>query len=65
MGSLETNIEENAKAPAKVQGDSGAVEQFPLSEQIAADRYLASKAASRTKGLGGIKFVKISSSGAV
>ena len=44
---LDVTIEQNAKGPAKVSGDSGSVEQHPLPDQIAADRYLASKDASK------------------
>lgn len=49
---LNDAIEENAKGPAKASGDSGSVEQHPLPDQIAADRYLASKSATQRKGLG-------------
>jgi len=49
---LEDKIRENAQAPAKASGDQGSVEQHPLPDQIAADRYLASKQASRRKGFG-------------
>jgi len=57
------NISENAKQPAKVSSDGVSVEQHPLSEQIAADKYLASKNATQRKGLG-IKFSKLSPPGA-
>jgi hypothetical protein len=49
---LESAIQENAQGPAKASGDSGSVEQHPLPDQIAADRYLESKKAARGKGLG-------------
>lgn len=49
---LSQTIEDNAKAPAKASGDSGSMEQHPLPDQIAADRYLESKKAARSKGLG-------------
>jgi hypothetical protein len=45
-------ISESAKGPAKASGDSGSMEQHPLPDQIAADRYLESKKAARSKGLG-------------
>ena len=61
---LDNSIKTNAEGPAKASGDSGSVEQHKLSEQIAADKYLESKKASRTKGLG-IKLVKLSPGGAV
>ena len=49
---LDTKIRENAAGPKRASGDSGSVEQHPLNDQIAADRYLASKKATRSKGLG-------------
>jgi len=45
-------IVDSAKGPAKAAGDSGSMEQHPLPDQIAADRYLESKKAARKKGLG-------------
>ncbi len=45
-------IRENAQGPMRARGDSGEVEQHPLPDQIAADRYLASKEAAKAKGLG-------------
>jgi hypothetical protein len=45
-------ILDNATSPAKASGDSGSMEQHPLPDQIAADRYLESKKAARGKGLG-------------
>ena len=61
---LDDNIKTNANGPAKASGDSGSVEQHKLSDQIAADKYLESKKASRAKGLG-IKLAKISPGGTV
>ena len=49
---LDTQIRDNAAGPKKATGDSGSVEQHPLNDQIAADRYLASKQAARSRGLG-------------
>ena len=49
---LENTIRENAQGPAEARGDSGAMKQHGLSEQIAADRYLASKEAARSKRRG-------------
>lgn len=40
---LKDEIRENASGPAKASGDAGSVEQHKLSEQIAADKHLASK----------------------
>ena len=59
---LDNSIKTNAEGPAKASGDSGSVEQHRLSDQIAADKYLESKKASRAKGLG-IKLTKISPGG--
>ena len=49
---LDTNIRNNASSPKRASGDSGSIEQHPLADQIAADRYLASKQAARSKSLG-------------
>ena len=57
-------IRDNASGPKRASGDSGSVEQHSLSEQIAADKYLESKKASRSQGLG-IKLAKISPGGTV
>ena len=61
---LDNSIRTNAEGPAKASGDSGSVEQHKLSEQIAADKYLESRKASRGKGLG-VKLAKISPGGTV
>jgi hypothetical protein len=50
--SLDETIRTNATGPSKASGDSGSMEQHPLPDQIAADRYLESKKAARGKGLG-------------
>jgi hypothetical protein len=47
-----------------VTSDGVSVEQHSLADQIAADKYLASKNATQRKGLG-IKFSKLSPSGTV
>lgn len=49
---LEDTIRENAAGPAKAAGDAGSVEQHKLPDQIAADRYLASKEATKSKSHG-------------
>ena len=56
---LEDAIKENAAGPAKASGDSGSMEQHPLPDQIAADKYLANKKAmaSPTLGLRRLKIV--------
>jgi len=61
---LDNSIKENAAGPRKASGDSGSVEQHGLADQIAADKYLESKKASRSKGLG-IKLAKVSPGGTV
>lgn len=61
---LDNTIKTNATAPRSASGDSGSVEQHPLSDQIAADKYLESKKASRAKGLG-VKFAKLAPGGTV
>ncbi|HUU95699.1 MAG TPA: hypothetical protein VM487_08155 [Phycisphaerae bacterium] len=61
---IKTAIEESAVGPRRASGDSGSVEQHPLPDQIAADRYVASRTASRKKGLG-IKLLKIVAPGSV
>jgi len=59
---LSQAIETSAEGPKKASGDSGSVEQHSLTDQIAADKYLESKKASRTQGLG-IKLTRISPGG--
>ena len=56
-------IEKNAKGPAKASTDAGSAEQHPLTEQIEADRYLASKEAAQTKKRG-LRFNKLVPPGA-
>ena len=55
---VDNKIRENAAGPKKATGDSGSIEQHALADQIAADRYLASKQATRSKGLG-IRLAKL------
>lgn len=55
---LDQTIRDNADGPAKASGDSGSMEQHKLSDQIAADRYLASKQAAKSKRLG-LRITKI------
>lgn len=49
---LQDTIRENAAGPKRAKGDSAEMEQHSLPDQIAADRYLASKSAASSKGLG-------------
>ena len=55
---LDNQLRENAAGPRRASGDSGSIEQHALADQIAADRYLASKQAARSKGLG-IRLAKL------
>jgi hypothetical protein len=55
---LEQSILDNAQGPAEAHGDSGGMRQHSLSEQIEADRYLASKRAAKKRGLG-IRLTKL------
>ena len=59
---LQDTIRESAAGPKRAAGDSGSVEQHSLTEQIEADRYLASKEAAK-KGLG-VKMTKVVPPGA-
>jgi hypothetical protein len=63
MTELDDTIRQNARGPAKAAGDAGSVEQHKLSEQIEADKYLASKEASKSKRRG-LQFNKIVPPGA-
>ncbi len=60
---IEDAIKRNASGPKSAEVDGQKVEQHSLPDQIAADEYLASKKAvkSRTSGL---KFSKLCHSGA-
>jgi len=49
---IEQAIADNAAGPAKAAGDSTSFEQHKLPDQIAADKYLANKAAMKRKGFG-------------
>ena len=55
---LDDALRSNASGPRRARGDSAEIEQHPLADQIAADRYLASKNAAKNKGLG-IRFKKL------
>ena len=60
---LEEVIRQNAEGPAKAAGDSGSMEQHKLPDQIAADKYLASKEAAKSKSRG-LRFNKLVPPGA-
>ncbi len=57
-------IAKNAAGPKSAEVDGQRVEQHTLTEQIAADKYLASKDAVKRRG-SGLKFSKMTHSGAV
>lgn len=63
MAEIEDSIRTNAEGPAKASGDAGSVEQHKLTDQIEADRYLASKQAAKSKHRG-LVFNKIVPPGA-
>ena len=56
---LDNAIRENANGPAKASSDGTSIEQHTLADQIAADKYLASKRAGRNpaKALTRVKIV--------
>ena len=60
---LSDAIRENASGPAKASGDAGSVEQHKLTDQIAADKHLASKSAADSKHRG-LRFNKLVPPGA-
>ena len=60
---LTDKIRDNAAGPAKASVDGQSVEQHSIADQIAADRYLASKRATGGRGLG-IKTTKLVPPGA-
>jgi hypothetical protein len=60
---LEDTIRQNAEGPAKAAGDAGSIEQHKLPDQIAADRYLSSKDAAKSKRRG-LRFNKLVPPGA-
>jgi hypothetical protein len=61
---LDKTIEDNAKGPKWAKGDSVEMEQHGLTDQIATDRYLASKKATQAKGLG-VRLSRLVPSGGV
>ena len=60
---LDDAIRTNAEGPKSASGDSESMQQHSIPDQIAADRYLASKMAARAKGLG-IRLTKVVPPGA-
>ena len=62
---IENAIRQNAQGPESAEVDGVKVKQHPLPDQIAADKYLASKDAVRRNPARAFARVKIESSGAV
>lgn len=60
---LKDTILDNAQGPARAAGDAGSIEQHKLTDQIAADKYLASKDATKSKRRG-LQFNKLVPPGA-
>ena len=60
---IEDAIRKNASGPKSAEIDGQKVEQHSLSGQIAADAYLASKKAVKSRN-SGLKITKLSHSGA-
>ena len=60
---LEEKIRQNAAGPKSVDIDGQKVEQHSITDQIAADEYLAKKKALRRGN--GLKITKLNQSGAV
>jgi len=56
-------IEKNAQGPQSAKGDVGEVRQHSLKDQVAADRYLASREAGE-KPTQALRFTKLSPPGA-
>jgi len=52
MSELEDAIRTNAEGPAKATADGVSMEQHKLPDQIAADKYLASQEAAKSKSRG-------------
>ena len=60
---IEDAIRKNASGPKSAEVDGQKVEQHSLPDQIAADAYLASKKAVKSRN-SGLKITKLSHSGA-
>ena len=60
---VEDAIRENASGPRSAEVDGQKVEQHSLPDQIAADEYLASKKAMKSRA-SGLKITKLCHSGA-
>jgi len=63
MADNSETIKDNSQTPRRASGDSGSVEQHSIPDQIAADKYAESKAASRARHM--LRMGKISPGGAI
>lgn len=61
---VKTQIEENAQAPRRVSADGVEVDEHPLQDQIAADRYLDSQT-SQANPSRGLRFTRLKPPGSV
>lgn len=64
MADLTSTIETNAAAPKRFKGDEGEAEQFPVDDQIAADRYLKAAEGAAKTATRGLRFNKLVAGGA-
>lgn len=62
MADKSGQIQTNGLAPAEASTDAGSVRQFPIGDQIAADRYAAAVPAVKNKNRG-LRFSKLIPSG--
>jgi hypothetical protein len=56
-------LQRNAQGPAEASGDAGSMRQHNLRDQVAADRYLSSRDATRRRKRG-LNLAKLSPPGA-
>lgn len=61
---IDTALEAAASQPAKMSGDAGSVEQRSVSDLIALDKHVASKAAGKRGAPFGMRFGRIVPPGA-
>jgi hypothetical protein len=62
--SLTDTVRENAEGPAEASGDGQSMRQHNLRDQVAADRYLSSRDATRRRKRG-LNIAKFSPPGAI
>lgn len=59
LDNIDAALVSNVQGPAKASDDTGSMEQHSLPDQIAMDRYLSAKRATRNGAGFGIKIQKI------